>query len=352
MYLDTQDKDLFYKLFFDILHCTNKKHKIVERFGDGRHPIGVDSLDAYKIREALFANPNWIDEYLQTYGSELTQEEYDIVVTWRDNFISEKFYVMKYLAKYTVFMTIGDENTTKLYGITGLNHPFADLFDKSIIPLAVDAVILPFKGKIIYDGLVNAYNISLGPNIRKSLNEAYRTSKAKYGIIVSLPFDDSKPREVKTVEPKKPVSTVMQKSDVKFQEIATAIERFCEAEMNAEFTEVCLHVLEKLRRKRPTPLTTGRINTWACGIVYAVCSNNFVFDRSQPYYMSAQDIADGFGLSTSTAQNKASEIKKMLKISIYTPEYVIASLRDRTNSLLDMKRTSDLLFRLLRSSGR
>ncbi|MCL2153634.1 MAG: DUF6398 domain-containing protein [Oscillospiraceae bacterium] len=348
MYLDVQDKDLFYKLYFDLLHCTNKKHKIVKRFGDGRFPTGVDSRDAYQIREALFDNPKWIDEYIHGYGSELTEEELGILASWRDNFIKERFFVVKHLAKYSVFMTTGDENTTKLYGITGLNHPFADLFDRSLLPIAVAALILPFKGKIIYDGLVSAYNIRIGPNMRRSMNEAYRISKEKFGIIDSLPFDDSAPREVRKAVPKKTVERTLQQKDERFQEIAEAITGFCEAELNSEFTEVCLHVLEKLRRKRPTPLTGGKTNTWACGIVYAVCSNNFVFDRSQPYYMSAQDIADGFGLSKSTAQSKAAEINKALKITYFVPEFVIASNQGHTNSLLDMVRAAEDLRRLLK----
>ena len=135
----------------------------------------------------------------------------------------------------------------------------------------------------------------------------------------------------------------------KYQEIAEAITRFCVAELNAEFKEVCFFVLEKLRRKRLTPLISGKANTWACGIVYAVCSNNFVFDRSKPYYMSAQDVAGWFNLPIRTAQNKSAEIKKMLKISHYTPEYVIASLQDHTRSLIEIERSINLFRKILKS---
>ena len=180
------------------------------------------------------------------------------------------------------------------------------------------------------------------------MNDVYRISKDKFGIIDSLPFDDSAPREVRKAVPKKTAASTMQQKDERFQEIAEAITGFCERELNPEFTEVCLHVLEKLRRKRPTPLTGGKTNTWACGIVYAVCSNNFVFDRSQPYYMSAQDIADGFGLSKSTAQSKAAEINKALKITYFAPEFVIASNQEHTNSLLDMMRAAEDLRKMLK----
>ena len=162
-----------------------------------------------------------------------------------------------------------------------------------------------------------------------------------------MPFDDSSPRMVRKARQKKEAASSMKQKDEKYQEIDDSITRFCDAKLNAEFTEVCLFVLEKLRHKRPSPLIIGKANTWACVIVYAICSNNFVFDRSQPYYMPAQDIAGWFSLSKSTAQSKATEINKMLKISYFTPEYVISSLQEHANSLIDMMCAADELRRLL-----
>lgn len=38
--------------------------------------------------------------------------------------------------------------------------------------------------------------------------------------------------------------------------------------LSKEYEELCLHALEKLCRKRLSPLKSGRSNTWAAGIVY------------------------------------------------------------------------------------
>ena len=346
MHLDAQEKGLFFKLFFDLLYCANKKHRIVTDFGDGRYPKSVDKQKAYQIREKLFENPGWFDEYLHDYGDELPEDERGILISWRDHFIADKFFVMRNLAKYSVFMSSGDENTTRLYGITGLTHPFADFFDRNTLPVVIDALILPFKGKIIYDGLFSTYHMSIGPNMRGELNWLYKTSKEKFGIIESLPFDNTAPCAVKKTVPKKSTAKPIQQKDEKYNVIAEAMIHFCNKKLTPEFTEVCLFVLEKLRRKRPTPLSGGKANTWACGIVYAVASNNFVFDKSQPYYMTAQDIADGFGLSKSTAQSKAAEINKVLNISYLSPNYVIDSLRGHSNKMLNMIRTAEKMRRL------
>lgn len=53
----------------------------------------------------------------------------------------------------------------------------------------VEAVLLPFKDCIVYDGFLQPYNISFGGNIRASINDDYNEKKAKYGIITTLPVE-------------------------------------------------------------------------------------------------------------------------------------------------------------------
>jgi hypothetical protein len=112
-------------------------------------------------------------------------------------------------------------------------------------------------------------------------------------------------------------------------EVAEIIEAFCDEKLNNEFKEICLRALAKLCRKRPSPLIGGRARTWACGIVYAIGSNNFIFDRSQPIYIPAAEIAEWFGLSKSTAGNKSAEITKLLNLSYFNTEFLLQRLIDK-----------------------
>lgn len=109
----------------------------------------------------------------------------------------------------------------------------------------------------------------------------------------------------------------------RYTEIAGIIEDFCFEKLDGEFEELCLRALAKLCRKRPSPLVSGKAYTWACGIVYAIGSNNFIFDRSQPFYMPAAEIAQWFGLSKSTAGNKAAQINKLLDISYFNTDFLL-----------------------------
>jgi hypothetical protein len=112
----------------------------------------------------------------------------------------------------------------------------------------------------------------------------------------------------------------------RYLEIAELIKDFSDAMLNEEYEELCLRALQKLCRKRPSPLVSGSAYTWACGIVYAIGANNFIFDRSQPIHMTGADIADYFGVAKSTAGSKASEIKRLLKLNRYNTEFQLEEM--------------------------
>lgn len=106
-----------------------------------------------------------------------------------------------------------------------------------------------------------------------------------------------------------------------YDQISALLIGFCRKYLNDEYEAMLLHALEKLCRKRPSPLKSGRSSTWAAGITWAVGSNNFLFDKSQLIHMSGKEVAAAYGVAPSTAANKASDIRKMLKISYFDPEW-------------------------------
>jgi hypothetical protein len=111
----------------------------------------------------------------------------------------------------------------------------------------------------------------------------------------------------------------------KYNEIEPLITKFCEEKLNDEYKDLSLRLCEKLCRKRPSPLLSGKANTWACTIIYTIGSVNFIFDKSQVPTMTAKEIAESFGISASTAGNKASQIRDMLNISPFEPEWTLPS---------------------------
>jgi len=112
----------------------------------------------------------------------------------------------------------------------------------------------------------------------------------------------------------------------RYSEVAALIEGFCNEKLDEEYRELCIKALQKLCRKRPSPIIGGKAHTWACGIVYAIGSTNYIFDKSMPLHITGAEISEWFGLSKSTAGNKASEVSRLLKLGYTNFEFQRESL--------------------------
>lgn len=100
----------------------------------------------------------------------------------------------------------------------------------------------------------------------------------------------------------------------KFVNIIKLIQEFCNKHLNQEYYDLSIKLAAKIARKRPSPLSTGKINTWAAAIIHAIGSTNFVFDKLEKPYIEFHHMEDFFDLSKSTISTKSKAIKDMFKI--------------------------------------
>ena len=114
-----------------------------------------------------------------------------------------------------------------------------------------------------------------------------------------------------------------------YEDVSGIITTYCKQYLSDEYCEICLRLFEKLCCKRPSPLLKDRANTWAAGIVYTIASNNFIFDKTMPIHMTADELVRPFDLAPSTAASKAAEIRKMIEISPLDTEWLLNELIDR-----------------------
>ena len=123
-----------------------------------------------------------------------------------------------------------------------------------------------------------------------------------------------------------------EKVPVKMQPVFDAIvalaDPFCKERLNEEYAQLARRATAALCRKRPSPLSRGRINAWACGIVYALGFVNFLYDRSQEPYMSASDLCEGFGVSKSTGAAKSRVVRDVLNMVQMDPNWCLPSMID------------------------
>ena len=126
-----------------------------------------------EVRDALSAKLDLIESFVDENPAHLSGDELDIVRSWR-HLVAGRFCVFRELKKYTVFLTTTDPAIA--YGVVGLSQPIEDIIGP-YLPVLTQTVLLPFKGKIVYDGLITRYNITYGPGIRRSLNNSFKEAK-------------------------------------------------------------------------------------------------------------------------------------------------------------------------------
>jgi len=74
------------------------------------------------------------------------------------------------------------------------------------------------------------------------------------------------------------------------KQIAALVDSFCKEHLNNEYADLCRKLTEKLARKRPSPLISGKPTSWACGIVRTIGWVNFLDDKTQKPHMKLTAI--------------------------------------------------------------
>ena len=322
MLLNPPDVGLLFKLHKALMFFVNQRLKAVP--DEPASPDEFSSLPPKTrliVRDAFLKNTGLLQAFVDENPAQLTADELDIVGTWR-HLVHGKFYVFRELKKYTVFLST--EKQPIAYGVLALSQPFEELIGP-YLPVLTQTVLLPFKGVIVYDGLLTSYNISFGPGIRRNLNQDFKDAQARHGIVTSLPMS-GEPLPTKSPKPKpvpKPPSS--EEKDEAVQVVIGLIDQFCKEHLNEEYAVLCRKLAGKLGRKRPSPLLQGSPNAWASGIVRAVGGVNFLHDKSQTPYMRSTDIDHYLGTSPSSGAAKLAAIRKMLKMYQLDPNWTLPS---------------------------
>lgn len=191
MKLSKDDTDLFYRLHKSLLVYANKKLNMINNVNSIEALEKIPMEKTSKLILKLYESTNLIASFAETNPCNFSTEELSIVKSWK-NFVRDKFLIMKYLEKYTIFL-----NTTghsKAYGVFGLVNTFEELLGP-FLPVMAETILLPFKDKITYCGNIITYPIHFGGGITRGFKDSYEEAKFTYGIITSLPFIPEKKEE-------------------------------------------------------------------------------------------------------------------------------------------------------------
>jgi hypothetical protein len=110
-------------------------------------------------------------------------------------------------------------------------------------------------------------------------------------------------------------------ADPRLDELLRLTTAFCKAHLNEEYEELCAKLARKAGRKRTPPFATGKIEAWAAGVVHAICTVNFAFDKSQTPHVTPPNIAEHFGVSMNTASQKSKFFRDLFRLRHWDAEF-------------------------------
>jgi hypothetical protein len=172
----------FYETWFGLIAFVNERERVVNIEIKPEYPNAVSEIVVHKVREVLWEKPEIIDEYISEI--QLPQETIEILNLWGKNHKKGMFIILEYQADYAVVIASNEQGEDRLYGIKGISNSIANTLRREL-PALFETVLLPFKGKIIYDSFFYPMEIGFADGAKAAFQEMYDKAK-KHGIITSL----------------------------------------------------------------------------------------------------------------------------------------------------------------------
>lgn len=304
---------------------------------DDSWSTGTHLEDLAPVRDAFGYDPALIDEFLAQGPVRLSREAKETVSSWRHGF-GDRFYVVRHRPTDSIFLSASDPQS--LYAVGSPIYCLAECLEE--LPAVLDAWLLPFKGRIVFDGILKIHVPGSGVSLPPNLDEMYDDAESREGIVIALARDPSeaKARPSKTKpRRKRPTKRSESSTDAKSRlaEITALTDAICDEKLSDEYRDLCRKVGEKLSRKRPSPLTRGKAATWAAGILRTVAwSNGLRGPGVKKWRLTSKGIDEELGVREGTSQQKSKEIRQMLRIRRFDTEWQLPS-QQRPEPLLELE---------------
>lgn len=181
MILSEKDGKLYYELWLPLLDFINQKYGVNKKLKKMTGAQSLEPADVKAVSDKLIENVETIDEYLLSCPN-IPEEHRAIVESWKRG-IKGKFIIERHLKSGSILISMEDE---KVYQVAGIISSIEEMFYYAPMPLMVQATLLPFRDKIITDGLIMPYSLLIGGNMKRQFKEVYMTAKRSGKLQKSL----------------------------------------------------------------------------------------------------------------------------------------------------------------------
>ena len=171
-----KDAELFYKIYFALLEFTNQKYKINNKVKIYNHN-GINPFEIVDIVDKFWKNKDTIiSEFCLDNHYKFSKEELDITSEFKKG-IRDVFIISKYEREYTAFM-----EKSKIYMVKGLKDNIDNIIPYNELPYVTVTSIIPFKGNLVYDGMLQGINVKMGCEFDEMVENEYNSMMKYYHL--------------------------------------------------------------------------------------------------------------------------------------------------------------------------
>lgn len=171
MLLPKSDRKLFFKLYIPLLGFANKYDGLNKK------------RDLTEAREILYSKKQIILDFVKRNPEKLKREDLKIISSWI-KYVKGRFVAIGEEKDKTILLFLESKKPT-CYGVLGLTEEIMNIMQYGI-GTTFEGVLLPWKDKIIWDGLCSIQPVILGRNYMRSFKEDYQFLKRQGKIISHL----------------------------------------------------------------------------------------------------------------------------------------------------------------------
>lgn len=131
-------------------------------------------------RAAAFAAPGHVEAYVKANPDCLTAADLAEVSAWQQHGVAGRFLALQERKDGCHFMST--EGPPAVYLVQGLTQPISEL-----VPCYVETRLLPWRGRIVTDGIIAPLMMHFGGNMRASFKQEAKEIIATRGLITTLP---------------------------------------------------------------------------------------------------------------------------------------------------------------------
>lgn len=181
MRLAPDEAQLFLNLYLDVIGWCARHLDPKSRIHDAVSARAAQLQHIAAARDRMFDHPSSLEAYVARNPHRLSPGDLALVSAWR-HFVRGDLVAERDLKRHTVFLDWKEPPTA--YGALSLTEEITELLGRPL-PVLVEAVLLPWRGAIVCDGILRNHGVELGPGIRRGIADAYRAAKQR-GIITTL----------------------------------------------------------------------------------------------------------------------------------------------------------------------